>query len=85
MNNWRVELSDCNLRFKVIKGDKDTLADTLAKLIDLKLMEMNSPEKEGYMYRCTMFEQLPDICVDSSKHEPALSVDVSNIDVTMMK
>ena len=32
-----------------------------------------------------MFKQLPDICVDSSKHEPASSVDVSNIDATRMK
>ena len=32
-----------------------------------------------------MFEQLPDIYVDSSKHEPALSVDVSNTNVTIMK
>ena len=32
-----------------------------------------------------MFEQLPDIYVDSRKHEPAISVDVSNIDITVMK
>ena len=32
-----------------------------------------------------MFEQLPDIYIESSKHEPALAVDVSNIGVTIMK
>ena len=32
-----------------------------------------------------MYEQLPDIYVDSSKHEPAPSVDVSNISATIMR
>ena len=32
-----------------------------------------------------MFEQLPDVYVDSSEHEPVPSVDVSNINATIMK
>ena len=41
--------------------------------------------KEGFEYKYAMFEQLPDINVDSNKHNPALSVDLSIIDVTVMK
>ena len=41
--------------------------------------------KKGYEYRYVMLEQLPDINVDSSKHEPVLCVDVSNVDVNIMK
>ena len=32
-----------------------------------------------------MFEQLPDTHVESSKHEPALSVNVSNVNATIME
>ena len=46
---------------------------------------MHSLEKEGYEYGYAMFEQLPDIYVDSSKHKPVLAVDVSNISITITK
>ena len=87
VNNWEVELSDYNIKFKCIKGVKNTLADTLSRLLDLELTEPHSPEKEGYKYEYgyAMFEQLLDIYHDSSKYEPALSVDVLNIDVTVRK
>ena len=49
------------------------------------MLVVHLPEKEGYEYGYTMFEQLPDIYVDSSQHEPAASVDVSNINATIMK
>ena len=39
VNNWGVELSDSNIKFQFIKGVKNTLADTLSRLIDLELME----------------------------------------------
>ena len=51
-------------------------------LVNLELTEMNPPEKEGYEYRYAMFEQLPYIYVDSSKHKPVLAINVSNIDAT---
>ena len=41
-------------------------------------MEPNLSEKEGYEYGNTMFEQLPDIYVDSNKYQSAPSADVSN-------
>ena len=48
-------------------------------------MEPNLPEKEGSKYGYAVFKQIPDIYVDSSRHEPALAVDESNTDVTIMK
>ena len=47
-------------------------------------MEPNSPEKEGYIYGYAMFEQLSDVYVDSSKHETAPSVEVANINTTII-
>ena len=48
-------------------------------------MEPNLPENEGYEYAYARFEQLLYIYIDSSKHEPALSVNVSNINAAKMK
>ena len=50
-------------------------------LINLELIEPNLSEN-GYKYG---HEQLPDIYVESSKSEAALFVDVSNVDVTVIK
>ena len=61
---------------------KGALADTLSRLTHLESTELNLTEKEGYEYGYAMFEQLPDVYVDSSKYESALCVDVSNIDDT---
>ena len=47
VNNCRVELSDYNMKFKFITGDKNTLDGTLSRLNDLELTELNLPIK-GY-------------------------------------
>ena len=39
------------LNLEFIKGIKNTLANTLSRLINLKLTTPNLPEKEGYEYR----------------------------------
>ena len=57
----------------------------MSRLVDLKLMGPNLPKKEGHEYRSDMFEQIPDIYVDSCEHEPVPSLDVSNINATIMK
>ena len=43
----------------------------MSRLINLELAELNLSEKEGYEYGCAMFEQLPDIYVDTSKDKSA--------------
>ena len=85
MNNWAVELNNYNIKFKFIKGVKSSLANTLSRLINLELMELNFPEKESWEYGYGMFGQLPDRCGDSSEHGPAPYVDVSNRNTTIMK
>ena len=68
--------------FKFIKGVKNTLVDALSRLIYLELTEPNPSEKEGNKYGYAMFEQLPDIHVDSSTHNPVPPIDISNINAT---
>ena len=51
-------------------------------LINLELTEPNPAEKEGYEYGYAMFEHLPDVYVNSRKHEPVPCVGISNVDAT---
>ena len=51
----------------------------------LELTELKLPEKEAYKYGHAMFEQLPDIYVDSSKHKQAPSINVLHLSATVMK
>ena len=46
ISSQRVELSDYNIKFKFIKGVKNTLSDTFSRLMILELMELNIPEKQ---------------------------------------
>ena len=66
-------------------GIKSSVVDTLSRLIGLELTEPNLPEKEGNDYGYAMSEHLPDIYDDRSTCEPAYSVDVSNVNATIMK
>ena len=38
-----------------MKEAKNTLTDTLYKVVNLELIELNSPEKDDYEYRYFMF------------------------------
>ena len=48
-------------------------------------MEPNLREKEGHEYGYAMLEQLLEIYIDSNKHEPNISVNISNINTTIIK
>ena len=53
--------------------------DTLSRFIILKLTEPNIPAREGYIYGYTLFETLPDIHIDNSKHTPMPLVSITSI------
>ena len=61
VNNWAVELSAHRIEFRYIKGIKNTLADTMSRLIqidpEIKLQE----EEEGKEYGYAVFESLPPV------------------------
>lgn len=61
VNNWAVELSTYRIRFEFIKGIKNTLADTLSRLIDQGLTEPTEPEPAGEEFGYYVFDTLPDI------------------------
>ena len=59
VNNWAVELSAHQIEFKYIKGIKNTLADTMSRLIQIDPEIMLPEEEEGREYSYAIFEPLP--------------------------
>ena len=72
VNNWAVELETFNIHFKHISGIRNTLADTLSRIVRVDPSIKSDPEKEGYEFGYSYFEELP----------PA---EVFNVEETVMK
>ena len=68
VNNWAIEISPFRITFEYIKGIKNTLADTLSRLIDIDLQVQES-EPEGYEFGYYTLDTLP-------------TLEVSNVETT---
>ena len=69
VNNWAIEISPFCITFEYIKGIKNTLADTLSRLIDIDPQIQQDSEPEGYEFGYYTFDTLP-------------TLEVSNIEMT---
>ena len=69
VNNWAIEISPFQITFKYIKGIKNTLADTMSRLIDIDPQIQPEPEPEGYELGYHTFDSLP-------------TLEVSNVETT---
>ena len=88
VNNWAIEISPYRIKFEYIKGIKNTLADTMSRLIkidpDIKLL----PEPEGYEFGCYAFDYDSDILVNAVQamqddiNQP-ITNDLSDIDLPL--
>ena len=59
VNNWEVELETYNLKFEYIQGIKNTLANTLSRLIEVD-PDIELPlEKPGQEFGYNFFKDLP--------------------------
>ena len=61
VNNWAVEISPYRIQFEYIKGIKNTLADTMSRLIEILPDIELSPEPEGQEFGYDVFEALEPI------------------------
>ena len=59
VNNWVVELESQNISFEYIPGIRNTLADTLSRLIEMDEDIKPTPEEEGKEFGYFPFEELP--------------------------
>ena len=69
VNNWTIEISPFRITFEYIKGIKNTLADTMSRLIDIDPQIQQDSEPEGYEFGYYTFDTLP-------------AMEVSNIETT---
>ena len=60
VNNWAIEISPFWITFEYIKGIKNTLADTMSRLIEIDSQVQQEPEPEGYEFGYYVFDNLPD-------------------------
>ena len=61
VNNWAIEISPFRITFEYIKGIKNTLADTMSRLIEIDPQVQQEPEPEGDEFVYYIFDSLPDI------------------------
>ena len=59
VNNWAIEILPFCITLEYIKGIKNTLADTMSRLIDIDLQVQPESEPEGYEFRYYTFDALP--------------------------
>ena len=64
VNNLAVEISPYRIQFEYIKGIKNTLADTMSRLIQMDQEARLDPEPEGYEFGYHAFEDLEPIKSD---------------------
>ena len=69
VNNWAIEISPFRITFEYIKGIKNTLADTMSRLININPQIQQDSEPEGYKFGYYTLNTLP-------------AMEVSNIDAT---
>ena len=58
VNNWAVEISPNKIQFEYIKGIKNTLADTMSRLIQMDPEAKLCPEQEGYEFGYYAFKDM---------------------------
>ena len=69
VNKWAIKISPFRITFEYIKGIKNTLADTMSRLINIDPQIQQDSEPEGYEFGYYTFDTLPPL-------------EVSNIDTT---
>ena len=65
VNNWAIKISPFCINFKYIKGIKNTLADTISRLITIDPQIQQETEPEGYEFGDYSFDTLPTIEISS--------------------
>ena len=59
VNNWAIEISPLCITFEYIKGIKNTLVDTMSRLINIDPQIQQEAEPEGYEFGYYTFDTLP--------------------------
>ena len=79
VNNWAVELESQNITFEYIPGIRNTLTDTLSRLIEMDENIKLQPEDEGKELGYFPFEELP--LVTTQVVEEVIKCEIGNINI----
>ena len=81
MNNWAIEISPFRITFGYIKGIKNTLADTMSRLIATDPETKLPPEDQGCEYGYYLFDPLPPISTEDVCHVDDIpEITITNLD-----
>ena len=61
VNNWAIEILPSRITFEYIEGIKNTLAETMSRLIVIDPQIQPEPEPEGYEFGYYTFDELPNL------------------------
>ena len=75
VNNWAVEISPYRIKFEYIKGIKNTLADTMSRLIQIEPEAKLQPEQEGFEFGYHAFEDMEPIEYETNAVDSTTSKD----------
>ena len=82
MNNWAMELEQFNLKLEWIQGIKNTLADSLSRLLEVDPEAKLQPEREGCEFGTHCFEELNENSKISPDFWKPLKDNIENIEIT---
>ena len=77
VNNWAVELEQFNLKLDWIMGSKNTLADTLSRLLDVCPEAKLEPEPPGQEFGCYCFQEMEPVQVDYIEEIETITIEES--------
>ena len=82
VNNWAVELEQFNLKLEWIQGAKNTLADSLSRLLEVDPEAKLQPEREGHEFGTFCFEELNETGEISPDCWTPATDSIENIEIT---
>ena len=81
VNNWAVELESQNITFEYIPGIRNTLADTLSRLIEMDEDIKPTPEEDGKEFGYFPFEELPPATTQIVEEVIICKNEINNINI----
>ena len=85
VNNWAIEISPFRITFEYIKGIKNTLVDTMSRLITIDPQIQQESEPEGYEFGYYTFDTLPTMEVSNIETiQDTSSIDEKNIEENLI-
>ena len=82
VDNWAIKISPLRITFEYIKGIKNTLMDTMSRLIEIDPQVQQEPEPKGYEFGYYVFDNLPNIEVTNIESTLNSITDIETKDIS---